>query len=486
MRLKCWVFVLIMMLLTSSAFGVTRIVVYPNEPVRKISPMFFGVNVSFWINGDAALRNGRIAAELRNLPVGVLRFPGGGSAQNYYWQTNTLADKYSYPFHSGPGTLDFDEFMSLVKEVGAQADVIVNTRTWVSRGDIAGGVKEAADWVRYCKKRGYHVRYWEIGNEPYWHTAMNAREYAEVVNRYATAMKKVDPSILIGAHGPWEPDYIGKKDRLSRREQSWLSHIEGRYPLRKVIKIQHMAGVVAAHTRPPKDARLWWPTFVRICGGNVDFLVIHDFFYNARTITQLPKALMTIEAEFKKHFPDKTYPIFMSAFNVGDRVASSKQPLELFDIISAMLRGGVKWSCFWPLRFPHYRWRRKAWLHMNSMQPRAAYMVMHFLAHRLVNSTLVRTEPNGLGAYAVRKGGTLTVYVSGRTLRRPTTIEVQIRNAKVGSATVLHGKITKSGAISVRKTRSAIHGSAILATLAPGEFDFINIAVQAAKQLDHQ
>jgi hypothetical protein len=480
------VFVLIMMLLSSSVFGVTRIVVYPNEPVRKISPMFFGVNVLFWIDGDAALKNGRIVAELKNLPVGVLRFPGGTAAENYYWQTNTLADKYSYPFHSGPGTLDFDKFVSLVKEVGARADVIVNTRTWVSRGDIADGIKEAVAWVRYCKNKGYHVRYWEIGNEPYLNTAVNAREYAEVVNRYAAAMKKVDPTILIGAAGPSDPDFIGKKDRLSGREQAWLSHIEGRYPLHKVLQIQQMTRTVAAHTRPPKDARLWWPTFVRICGANVDFLVIHDYFYNARTITQLPKALITIEAEFKKHFPDKTYPIFMSEFNVGARVPASKQPLELFDIISAMLRGGVNWSCFWPLRFPHQHWTRKALLHMNSMQPRAPYMVLHFLAQRLVNSTLVRTGPNDLGAYAVKKGGKLTVFVSGRTLQRPTTIEVKIRNAKVGNVTVLQGKITGSGAISTRKTQSAIHRGRITATLAPREFDFINFQVQGAKQLDHQ
>lgn len=486
MRLKCWVFVLIMMLLPSSAFGVIRIVVYPHETVRNIRPMFFGVNVAFWIDDEAAQKNGRIAAELKNLPVGMLRFPGGAAADNYYWQTNTLADKYLYPFHSGPGTLDFDEFMSLAKEVGARADVVVNTGTWVSRGDVAGGVKEAADWVRYCKKRGYHVRYWEIGNEAYLHTAMNAREYAELVNRYAAAMKKVDPTILIGAGGPWELRFIGKKDRLSGKEQAWLSHIEGRYPLRKVITIQQKTKIVANHARPPKDAKLWWPTLAHICGSRIDFLIVHDYFYNTRLITRLPKSLMRIEAVFKKRFPERNFPIFMSEFNVGRHVAASKQPLELFDIIGAMLRGGVDWSCFWPLRFPHAPWTRKALLHMNSKQPRAAYMVMHFLAHRLVNSTLVRTEPNGLGAYAVRKAGQLTVFVSGRTLQRPTTIAVQIRNAKAGNATVLHGKLTRSGAISVRKTRSAIRRGVIITTLEPGEFDCINIPVQAAKQLDRK
>src|SRR3546814_4196676 len=76
---------------------------------------------------------------------------------------------------------------------------------------------------------GVTVRYYYLGNEPYHKTAnymYTAEEYAEMINRYAEAMRKVDPDIRIIANThPRNLDYTstlirqaGKIGRASCRE----------------------------------------------------------------------------------------------------------------------------------------------------------------------------------------------------------------------------------------------------------------------------
>ena len=78
--------------------------------------------------------------------------------------------------------------------------------------DKEGGIELARRWVEYCNgdvstpmgrlraenghPEPYHVKYWEMDNETWrWFTK---EEYAEYVNRYAAAMRSVDPTIEIG------------------------------------------------------------------------------------------------------------------------------------------------------------------------------------------------------------------------------------------------------------------------------------------------
>jgi len=59
-------------------------------------------------------------------------------------------------------------------------------------------------WARQRAALGFpkpfDVRYWEVGNEPYW-TSISASHYAENFNEFCKAMKEVDPKIRIGAAG---------------------------------------------------------------------------------------------------------------------------------------------------------------------------------------------------------------------------------------------------------------------------------------------
>lgn len=58
------------------------------------------------------------------------------------------------------------------------------------------------------------MKYWEIGNEPYYHSRFNAKEYAELLSKMSQAMKSVDPTIRIVAVGEWNPYYTGIKEEI--------------------------------------------------------------------------------------------------------------------------------------------------------------------------------------------------------------------------------------------------------------------------------
>jgi hypothetical protein len=185
-----------------------------------------GINGSVY---DAALTDAAVPGLLTSAGTNVIRFPGGTESDTYDWRANT-------DIGSGQRqAADFDHYATLLGQTGAQGMITVNYGT----GDAAGaaqspaetGAQFAADWVRYANvTHHYGIKYWEIGNEIYgngtyggsWepdrHCAAGSNPtncgpavYAQNVKAYISAMKAVDPSIVIGvvltAPGNW-PDGI--------------------------------------------------------------------------------------------------------------------------------------------------------------------------------------------------------------------------------------------------------------------------------------
>src|SRR5699024_4504414 len=134
------------------------------EPLHSIQSTFWGTNFLSWIEDDAALADGGIVDQLKAYNMKLLRYPGGTVADNFHWETNTLDNINLHPFEEGEYTTDFDEFMQVCQQVGAEPSVVVNTESWVVKDSIAAGAHEAANWLRYSKEQGYEVNYWEIGN----------------------------------------------------------------------------------------------------------------------------------------------------------------------------------------------------------------------------------------------------------------------------------------------------------------------------------
>jgi hypothetical protein len=181
-----------------------QMIVHLSQTLSTISPLAIGVNDAVW---DGHLQDAQVPDLLRADGVRVMRYPGGSIAENFHWQTNTLDDG------SNAGTDTFDKFMQAVQQVGATPISSVNYGS--------GTPEEAAAWVKYANiTRHYHIRYWEIGNEPYgngtygasWETdkhALGPTSYADNYLQFIQAMKAVDPFIQTGlfltAPGNW-PD----------------------------------------------------------------------------------------------------------------------------------------------------------------------------------------------------------------------------------------------------------------------------------------
>jgi alpha-N-arabinofuranosidase len=197
------------------------------DPLAKLSILFHGTG-TIWLDNASLLPGDAVEgtradvfARIKALHPAFVRWPGGNVAQNYRWMrgvgprdqrpTWTNTAWWNETQSSDFGT---DEYLRFCKAVGTQPSITVN---------VDGGgatVDEAAAWVEYVNgpttsKYGsmrtanghpdpYGVKYWEVGNEIFgkWEIAhTDAQTYAQNFNRYAQAMRKVDPTIKLIAVG---------------------------------------------------------------------------------------------------------------------------------------------------------------------------------------------------------------------------------------------------------------------------------------------
>ncbi len=217
------VVVVVLFIFGISAFSANvNITINTAAEITTLPQTSFGVNTAAW---DWHLLDPVIPGMLKNLNVKVLRFPGGSFSDMYDWETNSTVPGQDFPYVDPEN--NFDNFMKLVNEIGAQALITVNYGTNFA-GTAGGSPTEAAAWVKYANiDHNYNVKYWEIGNEIYgngsyganWETDLHSQKgpqaYAENFIAFAKAMKAVDPNIEIGAvltcpyNWPWgqSPDW---------------------------------------------------------------------------------------------------------------------------------------------------------------------------------------------------------------------------------------------------------------------------------------
>jgi alpha-L-arabinofuranosidase len=155
---------------------------------------------------------------LRELRMGVLRWPGGNFVSNYHW-TDGIGPAGSRPARvelawGGVESNRFgtDEFLAYCAELGTDPYICLNMGT--------GTLEEALAWVEYCngardtawarrrRENGhdapYQVRYWGLGNEMYgdWQVgALSAEEYVATATRWARAIRMVDPQAVLVSCG---------------------------------------------------------------------------------------------------------------------------------------------------------------------------------------------------------------------------------------------------------------------------------------------
>jgi hypothetical protein len=163
--------------------------------------------------------------------VKYLRYPGGDKSDSYLFSTPPYEKSDPTITRKGKGciggrdfvlnddyatfnrdVLDFDEFISMCRVIGAEPVVVVAADAYLAdypehcqlttRDQL---LEHAAAWVRYANViNEYQVKYWMIGNEC-WHERSNPNStadiYAQDIIDFSKVMKEVDPSIYIIPNG---------------------------------------------------------------------------------------------------------------------------------------------------------------------------------------------------------------------------------------------------------------------------------------------
>jgi hypothetical protein len=297
--------------------AVVNVTINADEGLGTVPSTAYGLNQAVW---DSQMNTPASVNLLSQAGVEMMRYPGGSYGDDYNWQTNTAAGGYV-----APGT-GFDQFMSTVNAVGAQAILIANYGS--------GTPQEAADWVQYANvTKDYHDEYWEIGNEVYgngyygddWetdnHSSKSPATYADNVLQYASAMKAVDPTIKIGA----------------------VLTLPGNWP----------DGVVASG-----DTMDWNQTVLSIAGSAINFVIVH--YYPApdsaaaalQTPEQLPGELAQLRQEIDQYAGSDGQDIGIAMTETDSSYDMDTQPAALYaaDTYFTALENGVFNVDWWDTR----------------------------------------------------------------------------------------------------------------------------------------
>ncbi|UCE99106.1 MAG: hypothetical protein JSV82_07975 [Planctomycetota bacterium] len=206
-----------------------NIMVNTDAVLTDVSHRPIGINVNLFMDSDYFGPKRSTVDALKAMGVKWLRYPGGEKSDMYLWSVPPFDKAQPTMARTGKGAvrgrepmldnyatfkydvLDFDEFMQMCREVGAEPVIGVAADEYLR--DYPEGctvtdretlITTAAEWVRYANiKKKYNVKYWIIGNET-WHpeNKKSTQEiYAKDVVDFAKAMKAVDPTIKIFPNG---------------------------------------------------------------------------------------------------------------------------------------------------------------------------------------------------------------------------------------------------------------------------------------------
>jgi hypothetical protein len=339
-----------------------QISVSPGSALAMVPGTAIGINASTY---DGSLLDAKVPSLLRSAGVSLIRLPGGTESDEYDWKTST--DVIS----SAKEAVDFGQFMSVVRQAGAQAMITVNYGTGNTIGQRDGtgetGPQIAADWVRYANvEHHYHIRYWEIGNEIYGNGTYGAdwepdahctttpaggpvtlgsepqqtyncgpAVYAATVKQYMAAMKAVDPHISIGV-----------VLTASGAPNNWPD----------------------GATNPQTSPQSWNQTVLTALGSQIGFADVHWYPQNPSNVTppgptdaglladtaQIPQSVAALRTEFGNWAGDPGLPIMITetnsvSSNPGKQTLSVVNALYLEQDYLTWLQNGVSNVDWWQI-----------------------------------------------------------------------------------------------------------------------------------------
>ncbi len=166
-----------------------------------------------------------VIAQLKQLHSGFWRLPGGNFISDFNWYHSVgprdqRPPDFDYAWNAmQTNDVGMDEFMTFCKLIGVEPYITVNA----GFGDAHSAAEEVeymngatstpmgAMRARNGHPEPYHVRLWDIGNEPYgqWQLGRTDLKYYLLKhNEFAKAMRAADPSITLLASGSMPEEAI--------------------------------------------------------------------------------------------------------------------------------------------------------------------------------------------------------------------------------------------------------------------------------------
>ncbi len=166
-----------------------------------------------------------VIAQLKQLHSGFWRLPGGNFISDFNWYHSVgprdrRPPDFDYAWNAmQTNDVGMDEFMTLCKLIGVEPYITVNA----GFGDAHSASEEVeymnsaistpmgAMRARNGHSEPYHVKLWDIGNEPYgqWQLGRTDLKYYLLKHHeFAKAMRAVDPSITLLASGSMPEEAI--------------------------------------------------------------------------------------------------------------------------------------------------------------------------------------------------------------------------------------------------------------------------------------
>lgn len=449
-----------------------RIVVETDAAGVPLDRRLLGTNGPAWI-GPSRLADPKFIKRVKDLGTTVLRMPGGSWSDSYHWLACENGDGTDCLWTWAARPSDYLGFLEATGIDGmwtvdangtAQeaAALVAFFNGKVGDTMVIGVDRNGKDWgtvSTWATLRSAHghpdphpIEYWEVGNEVfaagaktapgcatfgwenYWTcdgTAyVNGSAAHDGERAFQTAMKKVDPSIAVGAVG------------IGQSQSEWAD---------------------------------FGTKVIEATGANLDFYVVHDYGFNQtpsasdalrRPAEAWPKVMAGPRASLKARNPNRTVPIAITEYNMfafadGDTSAMMSQaiaPLYIADSIGQMAGQGVAMANQWNLlNGPNSTGSDYGMLDPDTSAPKPQYFALALwsrMGNDLVPVGVSADLQKSLKVYAARSAnGVVTMIVineSGNTVTTSIGLSGATATytgvANVASATALDAtKMTYNG-----------------------------------------
>ena len=414
---------------------------------REMDPGFFGVCLVYFKQTDKEMEAYPIEQYLKDMKCGVLRYPGGTVADNFDWRKSASLDIKRGPKVVDPSSMTTDGFISLCRRIGAEPLICVNSEVGFF-ADVDSAANMAANWVKYCNiEKGYNIKYWEIGNEPYYEFRFTPVEYGLLFKKVAKAMRKVDPSIKICAVGEWNYEFSGNREMVDPSFRSMIADMQYR------LETESDPGFTREQlkTMYPNNGvkNNWWQKLIDVAGEDIDVVSVH-WYYNLNQLTNMESLYQSLWDRIYSMAPKgKKYEMIMTEWSLHEskNTFGMERALTVAEASCKSIGAGVTKAAYWPL---HYNGMhdKKGLLKDATMLPQANYKLLKFMANN-IGRYQVDIASKSATPYAfasVNDEGDIFLYLINRTnVAVTTSVNFKDCPARQVNVRTMDGSANKSG-----------------------------------------